>query len=216
MLSASGASKDLTLTGLYNVMHALREGRALTTKEQSIHTRGIVTVLKELHDELDTAVLAAYGWSDLHPSTDSQVLLTRLLVLNTQRAADEAKGIIHWLRPDFQNPPSKLSNKEQTMQVQQALEVDLPAKNLSKKEGKTTDPTNPKTATPWPATLPEQISAVAQLLTAAPTAFTLTQIEAAFKGRGQWKKSLPVLLQTLEAVGKAQRSDADGVTVWRG
>ncbi len=213
VLSASGASKELTLTGLYNVMQALREGRALSAKEQSIHTRGIVTVLKELHDELDSAVLAAYGWSDLHPSTDSQKLLTRLLALNAQRAADEAKGTIHWLRPDFQNPPSKLSNKEQTMQVQQALEVDRPQQGLSEPEGKTTDP---KTATPWPATLPEQISAVAQLLTAAPTAFTLAQIEAAFKGRGQWKKSLPVLLQTLEAVGKAQRSDADGVTVWRG
>ena len=146
-------------------MQALREGRALSAKEQSIHQQ----------------------------------------------------GIIHWLRPDFQNPQSKLSNKdsnnEQPMQVQQALEVDRPQQGLSEPEGKTTDP---KTATPWPATLPEQISAVAQLLTAAPTAFTLAQIEAAFKGRGQWKKSLPVLLQTLEAVGKAQRSDADGVTVWRG
>jgi len=38
----------------------------------------------------------------------------------------------------------------------------------------------------------------------------------AFKGRGQWKKSLPVLLQTLEALGRVQRSDAGGVASWRG
>ncbi len=101
-------------------MQALREGRALSAKEQSIHQQ----------------------------------------------------GIIHWLRPDFQNPQSKLSNKdsnnEQPMQVQQALEVDRPQQGSSEQEGKTTVPTDPKTAIPWPATLPEQISAVEQLLTAPP------------------------------------------------
>jgi hypothetical protein len=34
-----------------------------------------------------------------------------------------------------------------------------------------------------------------------------------FKGRG--KKNLPVLLQTLEALGRAQRQEMDGVTTWR-
>jgi len=35
VLFAPGASKDLTLTGLYNVVQALREGRPLTAKEKS-------------------------------------------------------------------------------------------------------------------------------------------------------------------------------------
>ena len=51
-------NKDLTLTGLYNVLQALREGRALTAKEKQIHSVGLAGVLKTLHDELD-AVLAA-------------------------------------------------------------------------------------------------------------------------------------------------------------
>ena len=46
---------------MYNVLEALRAGRELTAKEKPIHTQGLVSVLKELHDELDAAVLAAYG-----------------------------------------------------------------------------------------------------------------------------------------------------------
>ena len=170
----------------------------MSAKEKSIHSQGLVSVLKELHDELDTAVLKAYGWSDLNPTTDSQELLTRLLTLNAERAADEEKGTIHWLRPDFQNPQNPLSNQERTMQVQQALEVDMPPQIQSVNNSNLSDQRSP-----WPATLPEQISAVAQLLTRATTALTLPQIEATFKGKGPWKKSLPVLLQTLEALGRA-------------
>ncbi len=202
VLSASGASKEVTLTGLYNVIQALKEGRPLVPKEKSIHSQGLVSVLKEWHDELNAAVLAAYSWSDLNGATHSQELLSRLLSLNAQRAADEAKGIIQWLRPDFQNP---LSKQELPTQVQQGLEVDLPVKNSLEIDSKI----------PWPATLPEQISTLAQLLTQANTALTLPQIEMSFKGRGNWKKPLPTLLQTLEVLGRVQRQEVEGVITWR-
>ena len=55
----------------------------------------------------------------------------------------------------------------------------------------------------WPATLPEQVRAVADALAASPQPLTLAALEARFKGRGPWKKSLPTLLQTLEALGRA-------------
>lgn len=60
---------DLTLTGMYNVLEKLKSGEALTVKGQKIHTDGLVSVLKPLHDEIDHAVLDAYGWSDLAPLT---------------------------------------------------------------------------------------------------------------------------------------------------
>ena len=41
-------------------------------------------------------------------------------------------------------------------------------------------------------------------------------IEARFKGRGPWKKSLPTLLQTLEALGRAQAVATGGEVAWRG
>jgi hypothetical protein len=96
------AHDDLTLTGLYNVLVKVGAGdTALTTKEKAIHERGLVAVLKSLHDELDAAVLDAYDW---HDQPDEQTILERLVALNTERRAEEAQGHIRWLRPEFQNP----------------------------------------------------------------------------------------------------------------
>jgi hypothetical protein len=41
------------------------------------------------------------------------------------------------------------------------------------------------------------VRALAQLLSAAPTALPLPAIESRFKGRGPWKKSLPRILENL-------------------
>lgn len=224
-------AKNLTLTGLYNVLQALREGRALSAKEKTIHQQGLVGVLKTLHDELDAAVLRAYGWSDLLPlaaslSTSEQnreQLLTRLVALNAQRAVEEANGMIRWLRPEFQNPEKSLSKQELPAQVQQALDVDFPYEKQSQKDSNNEAATASAAATQsaraaiqaWPATLPEQVRAVAQVLSQASGPLKLAEIEARFKGRGGWKKSLPTLLQTLEAMGRAQHLDVIGDVAWR-
>jgi hypothetical protein len=50
---------DLTLTGLYNVLAKLRSGEPLTAAERDVHDRGLIGVLRRLHDELDRCVLAA-------------------------------------------------------------------------------------------------------------------------------------------------------------
>ena len=73
-------------------------------------------------------------------------------------------------------------------------------------------PTPAASAPPWPSTLPEQVRAVAQLLTASPAPLPLPSIEAGFKGKGPWKKGLPRILDTLEALGRA-RQEGGG---WRG
>ena len=44
----------------------------------------------------------------------------------------------------------------------------------------------------------------------------LSAIELRFKGRGPWKKGLPMLLQTLEALGRAQSVGGEGHAAWRG
>ena len=204
-LPAAGttASAALTLTGLYNVLAALRAGRALTAKEKAIHTQGLVGVLRELHDELDAAVLAAYG---LPPHASPDAILAHLVQLNTQRAQQEAQGHIRWLRPSFQNPQKSLSKQELVPLENTALEADsIEQKPLSKE----------KQTQPWPATLPEQVGAVAALLSASPSALTLAEIEACFKGRGAWKKNLPTLLQTLAALGRAHPQEHPEGVAWR-
>jgi hypothetical protein len=59
------AHPELTLTGMYNVLEKLRAGEPLTAKDKTIHAQGLVSLLAELHDALDRAVFAAYGWDDL-------------------------------------------------------------------------------------------------------------------------------------------------------
>jgi hypothetical protein len=62
---------------------------------------GLVLILKELHDQLDAAVAEAYGWPvDL---ADEEIL-ARLVALNKERAAEEARGLVRWLRPEYQIP----------------------------------------------------------------------------------------------------------------
>jgi hypothetical protein len=101
------AHPGLTITGMYNVLEKLRSGEALTAKEKKIHDDGLVSVLKKIHDDLDTAVFDAYGW----PATLSDdEILERLVALNRERAAEEKRGLIRWLRPEFQtrNRPRRM------------------------------------------------------------------------------------------------------------
>jgi hypothetical protein len=190
---------NLTLTGLYNVLEKERAGAALTPKENDIHQRGLVGVLRSLHDELDAEVLAAYGWDD---QPDSATLLTRLVALNTQRSAEEAAGTVRWLRPEFQNPSHSRHSRESGNPVQQS---DL---GLSLEVGNDLDSRIRgyvgAAKLPWPASLPEQVAAVARVLAASPIPLSEAAIAARFSGKGAWKKRLPPLLETLVALGRAR------------
>ena len=92
---------DLTLTGLYNVLEKLKTGAALTDKDEDAKDRGLVLIIKELHETIDRLTAEAYGWQvDL---TDDQIL-ERLVALNAERAKEEAAGHVRWLRPEYQIP----------------------------------------------------------------------------------------------------------------
>ncbi len=178
---------DLTLTGLYNVLEALRAGRALTEKERDIHDRGLVTLIRQHHDAIDVLVAEAYGWpADL----SDEDILTRLVALNRTRADEEAKGIIRWLRPEFQAP--------HTLGGAQAI-----ATNRDLDLGDT--PTAPTTATiiPWPKTLAEQVSAVAAVLAASPAPQHARDIARAFDGKRV--ATITPVLDALTAIGQARR-----------
>jgi len=200
---------DLTLTGIYNVLEKLRSGEALTPKERTIHDHGLVSVLRELHDELDRAVFDAYGWNDLAavlvgrpgattPLPDKpadqaaaeEELLARLVRLNAERAAEEARGRVRWLRPEFQNP----QGARQATPPQGEIEAEV--------EQEAMVAASPRR--PWPAALPEQIRAVAEIVAARPGGTTLDELAAAFTGRGAWKKRLPTIVESLEALGRVR------------
>lgn len=232
------AHEAVTLTGLYNVLDKLRRGEPLSAKDKLLHEQGLVSVLQSLHDELDAAVLQAYGWSDLGPvpwrdeaarAAWTEAVLERLVALNARRAAEEAASTVRWLRPEFQDPARRASAPAAAPAPQQAGLDGMPSAAEaaalaagSSPDGDADDPTDATpgpgapaggaAAQPWPRSLPEQVRAVAQLLGASPVPLSLAAIEAGFKGKGPWKKGLPRILDTLEALGRA-RHDGAG---WRG
>jgi hypothetical protein len=53
---------DLTLTSLYNVLGKIGDRAALDTKSRDIKDRGRVLILKEIHQQIDVAIAAAFGW----------------------------------------------------------------------------------------------------------------------------------------------------------
>ena len=174
---------DLTLTGLYNVMEKLKAGEALTDKEQDIHERGLVSVMRHLHERIDATVAEAYGWpADLA----DQDILARLVALNQERRAEEARGQVRWLRPDYQAPEAKAPAAEQT---DLAIEPAIAAKPSSKKPA-------------WPKTVPERIVLVRDILASEPAPIALDSLAGSFKRKP--KDGLEDVLSSLLALGLAR------------
>lgn len=73
----------------------------LTDDERRIFDEGLVLILRELHDKLDIAVAAAYGWP---ANLSDEEILARTVTLNRVRLTEEAQGLVQWLRPDYQIP----------------------------------------------------------------------------------------------------------------
>lgn len=195
---------DVTLTGLYNVLARLRAGEPLSAKEKLLHEHGLVSVLRSLHDELDAAVLQSYGWADLTAPLANhtplaaearavavETLLERLVALNAKRAAEEAAGTVRWLRPDFQ----QRGTDGMPTAITAGDDVEIA----------TAQPAAPLPKQPWPAGLPEQIKGIADMLAAQPRPLALADLEARFAARGRWRERLPVILDTLAALGRARR-----------
>jgi hypothetical protein len=183
---------DLTLTGIYNVLEAVRAGTPLTAKDKAIHDKGLVSILQQIHDDLDAAVLEAYGWSDLaHTADREQELLTRLVALNHERAAEEKKGLIRYLRPDYQNPDGQATTSESD---------DLPGTETPK-AAKPAKQEKSAVALAWPDTLATQVAAVQKFI---PTHGADAEAIAASFGKKNAKRTQQIaeILDTLKALGQ--------------
>jgi hypothetical protein len=170
---------DLTMTGMYNALEKLRSGQPLDAKDKAIHEQGLVSVLREMHDELDAAVFDAYGWP--HDLSDEQIL-ERLVALNAERAAEEKRGLIRWLRPEYQAPEGAPAPTQ--------IDIEL---------GEVRPTSEPGRKAAWPKTLPEQAQAVRRVLAAETGPATPKAIAKRFH-RAQADK-IEELLETLAALG---------------
>ncbi|HEY1049335.1 MAG TPA: DNA methyltransferase [Prosthecobacter sp.] len=226
----------LTLTGMYNVLEKLRAEEPLTGKDKLIHDQGLVSLLRQLHDDLDAAVFAAYGWQhlwqahldaqagtllDFKTGTVSQLqatqeqinvavaafekaldaeILQRLVALNAQRAAEEQRGIIHWLRPEYQNAAGKPA-AEDTPELEHLDNPKAKAKNEPPKEQ--AHAAKPGAKQPWPKPLAERIRAAEQALHAAGHPVTAADLAQQFSRAKP--ADLQEILESLVTLGRALR-----------
>jgi hypothetical protein len=188
------AHQDLTLTGLYNVLEKLRAGAALTSKEaaltskeEDILERGLVSVMRHLHEQIDAAVFDAYGWPrDL----SDEEILARLVELNKERRAEEAKGLVRWLRPEYQAPAAKkiVVGEQGKLDI---AHVPSPAKAQRKAS--------------WPKTLPERVTTIRGLLSEQSRPAHLEELARCFQRAP--RDDVQEVLNALVALGLARRLD---------
>ena len=217
------ALPDLTMTGLYNMLERRREafagGEVLGDEERAAQNRARVPILAELHDTIDAAVLAAYGWDDLAdgligrpggtvPSAHKgeaqeaaeDAALGRLVELNRERAAEEARGHVRWLRPAYQVP--KLGNKVPAATDGQAgldVAVAIAPDGLA-----------------WPNAPRDQFGAVRELLDGTDEPLPPEAVARAFKGRASAKRTKRVdeVLTIMADLGTIRTGEREGQTLY--
>ncbi len=149
--------------------------------------------MKQLHNELDNTVATAYGWPIDLPDVE---ILDRLAALNKERVAEEARGLIRWLRPEYQNPQG-------TQQTEISLATTVKIAQTSAKEVLT-----------WPKTLSEQAQAIQRALQlherpASAEDLTLHFKPAAKPQQIKRLQQIDSLLQTLYGLGLLRKTDQE-------
>jgi hypothetical protein len=166
---------------MYNVLEKLRTNEELTVEDHTTYEMGLIGILRQIHDELDETVFAAYGWS---PDLSTEQILSSVVALNAQRRAEEASGTIRWLRPEFQAPNAPAM--QQTMGGLVPIEA----------------PVAPRLKQPWPASLTDQFRVIKDALRATPFQ-TPQQIASGFKPASRTR--VQEILQTLTALGQTRQ-----------
>ncbi len=187
----------LGLTAIYNVLEKVRANQPLTAKEQLIHDQALVSTLRHLHDQIDAAVAAAYGWP--WPLTDEEIL-ARVVALNAERAAEEAQGKIRWLRPEFQAP------QQTALGLPSATSPSSGARK--KPSAAAPKPKKSRAKTPWPAQRAAQVEAVQAALAAAGKPATAKDLAATFARADA--KAVAEILSALVTLGRVRRGEARG------
>jgi hypothetical protein len=124
--------------------------------------------------------------------------LSRLVALNHERAAEEKRGLIRWLRPDYQNRGGDHRSPQQTSLP--GTDSDSSSSNQKSKILNPQSSINP--SSPWPDRLPDQVTLIRQFLATDPTA-TAEQLSARF-GRKNAKRTGQIegIIETLRGLGQ--------------
>ena len=124
------------------------------------------------------------GRGGLRGGAIDEIILERLVALNKERAAEEARGTVRWLRPEFQ-APGYVAPEEQA------------ALALPKEEKEAAD------VLEWPAKLPEQVVAVASVVERAGRPVAANDVARFF--RGKRAGTVAPVLDALAGMGRLRK-----------
>jgi hypothetical protein len=190
---------DLTLTQMYNVLEKLKANEALTPAEDAIKDKGLILILKELHEKIDALVFEAYGWPQ---SLTDEEILERLVALNHERAAEEKRGHVRWLRPEYQIPRfGKALDKQAAKEEQLEAALDIAAAGTKKAS--------------FPTDAVGQTAAVFAALAASQGTVTAADIAAGFRKSKNLEKTIAGVLASLTRLGHITTRDGKSFNIKR-
>jgi hypothetical protein len=173
---------ELTMTQMYNVLEKLRSGVDMEAGEREVYEQGLVSVLLQIHDELDAAVLNAFGWP---AGLSTEEILYRLVALNAERQAEERNGFLRWLRPEFQSAgPGD----------QAALGIEMEEEPVAERKIE---------RRAWPSTLSERVGAIRSVLSSHRRPVDPATVSRCFtRARSQ---EIREILETLVSLGQVRQ-----------
>jgi hypothetical protein len=188
-------------TGGYNVLAKLRAGEKLDAREEAIKTNGLVLILKVLHERLDALVAEAYGWSE---NLSDNEILERLVALNAERAAEEKRGLVRRLRPEYQRARAGIAPDQRVEEAGEQLEAPLVfAAAKAQKPA-------------FPASDLERTAAVFAALTEASEPLDAQSIAAKFRQGRKIEPSVARILVAFARMGQFRAGDGARFTLRRG
>lgn len=113
------------------------------------------------------------------------------MALNRERAAEEARGLVRWLRPEFQALDAACAATQATLGIVEP-EAAEPSEVVAA----------PAAKADWPRSLAEQAQAVRNALAAHPAGLTPPQLARTF--RRARADRIAELLETLATLGQAR------------
>jgi hypothetical protein len=238
------AHPDITITGMYNLLEKLRAGEPFTDKDRDYNNRALVSTLKQIHDDLDVAVLEAYGWQDLIPLLSPSPNLGEGLGVRANAASSphpptpsptRGEGGQEANLDDIILERLVALNAQRAEEERNGLirwlrpEYQAPDTPLSSGRGAGGAPlqgTLPGTETPeepvvepveqqkWPTQPKAQLAAIRDLLRTQGGEWTVAQVKAQFKNASRKQRAIQDCLDSLTELGVIACHTEDATPRW--
>ncbi|NMF56888.1 class I SAM-dependent DNA methyltransferase [Pseudanabaena yagii GIHE-NHR1] len=216
---------EITITGMYNLLEKLRKGEDFTDKDREYNNKALVSTLKQIHDDLDNAVLEAYGWEDLKPSslhqtTDSppsppilggteQSNQSKSPSIGGFRGLDKLSGeslteiiLDRLVTLNAQRAEEERNGHIRWLRPEYQAPNEVRTQTIIEGVGESEEvaiaPAEVKT---FPKQPKDQLAAIRDLLRTSNNPWTIAQIAAQFKNGGRYKNAISENLERLEWFG---------------